>query len=85
MAEKKNIFETINAVMEDVGVIGKDKKNQQHGFMYRGIDDVMNTLNPAFIKHRLFIVPEVLEQRRESDLLSVPREIYLPCRGREQY
>lgn len=29
MAEKKNIFETINAVMEDVGVIGKDKKNQQ--------------------------------------------------------
>ena len=66
MAEKKNIFETINAVMEDVGVIGKDKKNQQQGFMYRGIDDVMNALNPAFIKHRLFIVPEVLEQRREE-------------------
>ena len=66
MAEKKNIFETINAVMEDVGVIGKDKKNQQQGFMYRGIDDVMNALNPAFIKHHLFIVPEVLEQRREE-------------------
>ncbi len=66
MAEKKNIFETINAVMEDVGVIGKDQKNQQQGFMYRGIDDVMNALNPAFIKHRLFIVPEVLEQRREE-------------------
>ena len=66
MAEKKNIFETINAVMEDVGAIGKDKKNQQQGFMYRGIDDVMNALNPAFIKHRLFIVPEVLEQRREE-------------------
>ena len=44
MAEKKNIFETINAVMEDVGAIGKDKKNQQQGFMYRGIDDVMNAL-----------------------------------------
>lgn len=66
MVEKKNIYETINAVMADVGAIGKDKKNQQQGFMYRGIDDVMNALNPAFIKHHLFIVPEVLEQRREE-------------------
>lgn len=66
MEEKKNIYETITAVMEDVGAIGKEQKNQQQGFMYRGIDDVMNALSPAFIKHRLFIVPEVLEQRREE-------------------
>lgn len=66
MAEKKNIYETINAVMADVGAIGKEKRNQQQGFMYRGIDDVMNALNPAFTKHRLFIVPEIMEQRREE-------------------
>lgn len=61
MAEKKNIFETITAVMDDIGYIGKGDLNKQQGFKYRGIDAVMNALNPAFIKHHLFIVPEVME------------------------
>lgn len=34
--------------------------------MYRGIDDVMNALNPAFIENKVFAVPEVLEQKREE-------------------
>ena len=66
MAEKKNIFETINAVMEEIGAIGKNSRNEQQKFMYRGVDDVMNALNPAFIKHKLFMVPEVVSQTREE-------------------
>ena len=66
MAEKKNIFETINAVMAEVGAIGKDSQNKQQGFMYRGVDAVMNALNPAFIKHKLFVTPEVISQKREE-------------------
>lgn len=66
MAEKKNIYETINAVMAEIGAIGKDSRNEQQRFMYRGIDAVMNALNPALIKHKLFVVPEILEQRREE-------------------
>ena len=65
MAEKKNIFETINAVMAEIGAIGKDSWNKQ-GFKYRGIDAVMNALNPAFIKHKLFVTPEVISQTREE-------------------
>ena len=53
--EKKNIYETITAVMEEIGAIGKNSKNNQQNFMYRGIDAVMNALSPAFVKHRLFI------------------------------
>ena len=34
--------------------------------MYRGVDDVMNALNPAFTKHKLFMVPEVVSQKREE-------------------
>ena len=34
--------------------------------MYRGVDDVMNALNPAFIKHKLLMVPEVVSQKREE-------------------
>ena len=65
MAEKKNIYETINAVMAEIGAIGKDSWNKQ-GFKYRGIDAVMNAINPALIKNKLFIMPEVLSQKREE-------------------
>ena len=64
--EKKNIYETISAVMSEVGAIGKTQKNTQQNFMFRGIDAVMNALNPAMIKHKMFIVPEVLTQTREE-------------------
>lgn len=61
-----NIFETINAVMDDIGVVGKTSKNTTQGFMFRGIDAVMNAINPALVKNKLFIVPEILEQTREE-------------------
>ena len=62
----KNIYQTIADVMAEIGYIGKDSKNETQKFMYRGIDAVMNALNPALINHKLFIVPEVLEQTREE-------------------
>lgn len=61
-----NIFESLNKVMADIGAIGKDSKNSSQGFMYRGIDAVMNALQPALIKNKVFVVPEVLEQTREE-------------------
>ena len=65
-----NIFESINKVMDEIGAIGKNTKNAQQGFMYRGIDAVMNALNPALVKYNVFVVPEVLEQKREERLSS---------------
>ena len=59
------IYQTINNVMSEIGAIGKGKRSQQ-GFLYRGVDDVMNALAPAFIRHKLFTVPEILEQKREE-------------------
>ena len=64
--KKMNIFESISAVMSEIGAVGKNSRNQQQGFMYRGIDAVMNAINPAFVKYKLFVVPEVLEQTREE-------------------
>lgn len=66
--KKKNIYEAITAVMAEIGAVGKDSRNEQQRFMYRGIDAVMNAINPALIKHKLFVVPEILEQRREERL-----------------
>lgn len=61
-----NIFESLNKVMEDIGAISKSSKNQTQGFMYRGVDAVMNALQPALIKHKVFVVPNVLDVRREE-------------------
>lgn len=65
-AGKKNIYESIVAVMGDIGAVGKDSRNAQQGFMFRGIDAVMNALSPALIKNKVFVVPEILEQTREE-------------------
>lgn len=61
-----NIYESINAVMADVKAVGKNDKNPDQKYMYRGIDAVMNALNPALVKNKVFVVPEVLEHSREE-------------------
>jgi hypothetical protein len=61
-----NIYESIISIMQESYAIAKDKKNQQQGFKYRGIDDVMNTFQPLLSKHKVFVVPEVLERHREE-------------------
>jgi len=64
------IFTAISNVMREVGVVGKDSKNTSQGFKYRGIDAVMNALNPALINNKVFVVPTVLEQTREERINS---------------
>ena len=65
-AKKMNIYEAISRCMEEIGAVGKDAVNEQQGFKYRGIDAVMNAINPALTKNHVFIVPEVLDQSREE-------------------
>lgn len=48
-ARKMNIYEAISRCMEEIGAVGKDAVNKQQGFKYRGIDAVMNAINPALV------------------------------------
>lgn len=61
-----NIYQSITKIMEEVPSIEKTQRNKTQGFMYRGIDDVMNALQPLLAKNKVFIVPEILEQTREE-------------------
>lgn len=63
---KKDIYESIAAVMADIGAVGKNSKNSQQGFMFRGIDAVMNALSPALIKNKMFVVPRILSTERDE-------------------
>ena len=61
-----NIYESITSIINEIPAIGKNKENLQQKFKYRGIDDVMNTMQPLFAKYKVFIAPEVIEQTREE-------------------
>lgn len=42
--------------------ISKDRNNNQQGYKFRGIDDVLNALAPLLSESSLVILPEVLER-----------------------
>ena len=60
------IFKKIIEVMADINAIGKDRRNQQQGFQFRGIDDVMNELHSSLAKCGVFVLPKVLEETRTT-------------------
>lgn len=61
------IYGAICDIMSEVGAIGKNKKTTSGQiYNYRGVDDVMNALQPAMIRHRVFALPDVLEDKREE-------------------
>jgi hypothetical protein len=55
---KSSIQEALNAVMRQVRGVGKKGRNTQQNYNFRGIDDVLNAVGPAFRDHG--IVPSPL-------------------------
>lgn len=55
------VYKSIAEVMGELAKegISKDRKNQQQGFQYRGIDDCYNALAPLLAKANLCILPRI--------------------------
>ena len=62
----KLIYQKMIAILKDVETIGKNKKNTQQNYSFRGIDDMYNALHGLFAKHEIFITSEVLNEKREE-------------------
>ena len=60
------IYQRIPAIMEDIDAIKKGRSNSQQNYKFRGIDDVYNELHNLLAKHKVFTMPEVLEERSEE-------------------
>ena len=58
------IYKAINAVMAELAEdgIAKTHINLNEQYLYRSIDDVLNRLAPLLAKHRLCVLPRVLER-----------------------
>lgn len=62
--ETPTIHVLMARVMEDVGVVGKNSSGDVP-YKFRGIDAVVNALNPAMVKHGVFCLPEVRHYEHE--------------------
>lgn len=54
------------AILAAIEPIAKTQRNQQQGFNFRGIDQVLDALHPVLAKHRVVVLPEVLEHRQSE-------------------
>lgn len=59
------IFKKMAEVMRDIGTVGKDQKNTAQGFKFRGIDQFVNSLHPALVKHGVFMAPRCVSEQHE--------------------
>lgn len=51
------VYAAFSSVMAEVQGIRKKQRNQDQGFMFRGIDAVLNTVGPKLREHGVIIVP----------------------------
>jgi len=65
-ATKKKIYEVIPLIMARVGTVGKNHKNAAQGYQYRGVDDVVASLQPLMAELGIFVFPKVLTVSAEQ-------------------
>ena len=64
--EGKLIFSKMVNILKETKAITKSEKNQQQGFKFRGIDNVMNELHEIFSRNEVFILQEVKDFTTEN-------------------
>ena len=58
------VYQAINAVAAELATSGiaKSQHNDEGDYAYRGIEDVLNALAPLLARHKLCVLPRVLER-----------------------
>lgn len=57
MSDKPTVVEAMLAAMADVQAVGKEQRNTEQGYNFRGIDAVVNAVGPAFRNHGILPIP----------------------------
>ncbi|MGD6762075.1 ERF family protein [Streptomyces sp. BH097] len=84
-ADAPRVFAVIAAVMADAMPVGKDQRNTQQNYNFRGIDDVMSAMAGPMRKHGLFILPTIAKHEQGRDgkmtrtLITMRYRIYGPA------
>lgn len=59
------IYKKMSDVMKDIGAVTKAQTNTAQGFKFRGIDQFVNAMHPALIKHGVFMTPRAVSYTQE--------------------
>lgn len=59
--DRPTVYEALAAVQAGVRAVGKDSRNLEQGYNFRGIDAVVNAVGPQLREHRVLVIPEVVE------------------------
>lgn len=73
------IFKRILDIQDDLPAILKNRAFENNGrtvYKFRGIDDLYNTINPLFKKHRVFMAPEILEHESTEKATSTGKVLF---------
>lgn len=59
------VYQAIQAVMTELAKdgISKNRRNQQQGYQFRGIDDVYNVLSAALSSNGLLMLPRIISRK----------------------
>src|SRR3990167_1532814 len=60
------IYTAIPKVMQAVGAVAKDRRNEQQRYKFRGIDDILNACQKPMLEAGVFCVPAVTDHKREE-------------------
>jgi hypothetical protein len=66
MQSEMSIHQAVSAIIGEMSGIGKNQRNKDQGYNFRGIDDVLKELHPLFARHGVFFAPTVLERIYEE-------------------
>lgn len=60
------IYSRMACILADCSHIGKDRRNNEQKYNFRGIDDTYNMLHEHFAKHQVFVMPTVVSESRSE-------------------
>jgi hypothetical protein len=68
-----HIFQAILQVKHQLAIkgVGKNQKNSQQGYSFRGIDDIMNAMAAPLVKASIIVVPRI--QSREQTVFTTEK------------
>jgi hypothetical protein len=69
MSETKQnpeIYAAMIAIAKEVPSIGKGQKNAAQNYVFRGVDDVFNALQPVISRNGVFLSQEIIELKRDE-------------------
>lgn len=56
-----SLVAAISAVMDEIGSVKKEQRNENQRYMFRGIDAVVNAASPVFRRHGVIVFPTLVD------------------------